>query len=128
MGKVLIRKSLILHNSLAFFFFNFMMLIYSSFLMNSLKKFPRATTLSLFLSPHTHNPSLQDVLKLLILVYESCCSKIYNMDSRFYSCVVIKQMNDNSYYITTSFIPCNTDSYYRVITIRAYQTCPQCFV
>ena len=33
-------------------------------------------------------------------------------------------MNDNSYYITASFIPCNTNSYYSVITITTYQTCP----
>jgi hypothetical protein len=33
-------------------------------------------------------------------------------------------MNGNSYYIITIFIPCNTDSYYSVITIRAYKTCP----
>ena len=43
----------------------------------------------------------------------------------FYSCVVTKQMNGNSYYITTSFIPCNIDSYYSVITITVYQTCPK---
>ena len=38
-------------------------------------------------------------------------------------------MNGNSYYITpsfTSFIPCNTDSYYSVITSIVYQTCPKC--
>jgi hypothetical protein len=28
-------------------------------------------------------------------------------------------MNGNSYYITTSFISCNTDSYYSVITIKS---------
>jgi hypothetical protein len=33
-------------------------------------------------------------------------------------------MNGNSYYITTFFIPYNTDSYYSVITITTYQTCP----
>ncbi len=33
-------------------------------------------------------------------------------------------MNGNSYYITTSFITCNTDSYYSVTTITVYQTCP----
>ena len=37
-------------------------------------------------------------------------------------------MNDNSYYIRTIFIPCNTDSYYSVITITAYKTCPYCLV
>ena len=30
-----------------------------------------------------------------------------------------------SYYITASFIPCNTDSYYSVITITMYQTYPK---
>ncbi len=34
-------------------------------------------------------------------------------------------MNGNSYYITVSFIPCNTDSYYNVIIITTYQTCPK---
>jgi hypothetical protein len=34
-------------------------------------------------------------------------------------------MNGNSYYITASFIPYNTDSYYSVITITVYQTCPK---
>jgi hypothetical protein len=34
-------------------------------------------------------------------------------------------MNGNSYYITSSFILCNTDSYYSVITITVYQTCPK---
>jgi hypothetical protein len=32
-------------------------------------------------------------------------------------------MNGNNYYIITSFIPCNTDSYYSVITITVYQKC-----
>ena len=36
-------------------------------------------------------------------------------------------MTCNSYYITASFIPCNTDSYYNVITITVYQTCPRKF-
>ena len=36
-------------------------------------------------------------------------------------------MNDNNYYITTSFISCNSNSYYNVITIILYQlTCPKC--
>ncbi len=34
-------------------------------------------------------------------------------------------MNDNSYYIRPYFIPCNTDSYYSVIIITVYQTCPK---
>jgi hypothetical protein len=33
-------------------------------------------------------------------------------------------MNGNNYYITASFIPCNIDSYYSVIIITAYETCP----
>ena len=32
-------------------------------------------------------------------------------------------MNGNSYYITATFISCNIDSYYCVITITVYQTC-----
>ena len=35
-------------------------------------------------------------------------------------------MNNNSYSITTYSIPCNTDSYYSVITITVYQTYPKC--
>ena len=31
-------------------------------------------------------------------------------------------MNGNNYYITASFIPCNTN--YSIITITTYQTCP----
>ena len=34
-------------------------------------------------------------------------------------------MNDNSYYIIASFIHCNTDSFYSVITITTYQTYPK---
>jgi hypothetical protein len=34
-------------------------------------------------------------------------------------------MNSNSYSITAYSIPCNTDSYYNVITITAYQTSPK---
>jgi hypothetical protein len=34
-------------------------------------------------------------------------------------------MNDNSYYIITSFIHCNTDFFYNVITITVYQTYPK---
>ena len=53
------------------------------------------------------------------------CTKLWNTDSRFYSCVVTKLMNSNSYFITAYSIPCNTDSYYSVITITVYQTCPE---
>ena len=35
-----------------------------------------------------------------------------------------KKMNSNKYYITTSFIPCNTHSYSYVITVIVYQTYP----
>ena len=42
----------------------------------------------------------------------------------FYYYVFPKQMNSNMYYITTSFIPCNTYSYSYVITVTIYQTYP----
>ena len=38
---------------------------------------------------------------------------------------VTKLMNSNSYSITAYSIPCNTDSYYSVIIITAYQTSPK---
>ena len=49
-------------------------------------------------------------------------TKLWNRDSGFYSCVVTKLMNSSSYSITAYSISCNTDSYYSVITIIAYQT------
>ena len=54
-------------------------------------------------------------------------TKLWNRDSGFYSCVVTKLMNSSSYSITAYSISCNTDSYYSVITITAYQTSPKPF-
>ena len=47
---------------------------------------------------------------------------------KFCYCVIIKQMNSNKNYITTSCIPCNTYSYFYsyIIIIIVYQMCPHC--
>ena len=45
-----------------------------------------------------------------------------SLSLKFYYCVITKQMNNNKYYITVSFISCNTYSY--VITIIVYQMYP----
>ena len=47
-----------------------------------------------------------------------------SLSLKFYYCVIIKQMNNNKYYITASFIPCNTYTYSYIITITVYQTYP----
>ena len=41
-----------------------------------------------------------------------------------YSCVITKWLNRNYYSILSYFIPYNTYSYYTVIIITLYQTCP----
>ena len=46
------------------------------------------------------------------------------MSPGFYYCVVTKQINSNKHYITISCILCNIYSYSYVITITAYQMCP----
>ena len=55
------------------------------------------------------------------------CTKLWNTDSGFYSCVITKLMNSNTYSITAYSILCNTNSYYSVITITVYQTYPKSF-
>ena len=47
-----------------------------------------------------------------------------SLSLKFYYCVITKQMNNNKYYITVSFISCNTYTYSYVITIIVYQMYP----
>ena len=50
------------------------------------------------------------------------CTKLWNTDSGFYSCVIIKLINSKTYSITAYSISYNINFYYNIITITVYQT------